>query len=576
MNTFYKLLFAKYISISKLIIITVFIIFLISNIVVDQIMAEDLLSSNLPFSLEAAEEIMIDYEQNQVIASGDVIFSTNDLEFKADSLVINVKNKTIEAVGDKLKLISQDQELLGKKLVYNYSSMKGSLYSANTKFDNVNLSGAEIKIIQDDGQKYEIKKVKYTTCKLEDPHYHIKAKEVEFYKNRIVARRVSFHLGQVTVFYLPVYVLEYDEDEPGIFKNVIPIKDIGYSIEDGLTVELLYPYQINKRFNGNLFADIKQKGDIEILSNNYYKVSEKLKLVNKNIYRREIIPEKINTTDIDRIISGGFNYHNLNLDIDMMYNYHLDDRERKLVSDIDYNNQNYNINVYHLLTNEELKKRLFQLKLKKDPVFTIKYSDGYDLDYSPYLKVNKVEYQLLKTDVEVRTGLGRVIENGISADKADIDFNFSYNLINRTDMKLSINGKINNDIYYNGTSKEKKNIFKFYQTYHTGFESQNRFKISPEIHFNTDLNYRIIWDKGEAILPSDQDTTGQFIDINSSLKFKLPEVDSYWQLGINGEYVPGNNNWDSLGIELTRNYDCFSYSVEYDALKQSIGFSFNM
>jgi hypothetical protein len=103
----------------------------------------------------------------------------------------------------------------------------------------------------------EITEGSFTTCELEEPHYHIVAKEMIIYpKDKIIARNISWYEGKTKIITLPYFLIFLDR------KTQLPIlPKIGQNSKDGWFVKTNFNYYIDEKSYGTLYIDwLEKKG----------------------------------------------------------------------------------------------------------------------------------------------------------------------------------------------------------------------------------------------------------------------------------------------------------------------------
>ena len=198
-------------------------------------------------------------DEDLIIAEDGVEFKYQDIEIKADYLKINLTTNLLFAFGE--VFFKQDKtETNCEELTYNWETkkvillrlkgeltgegIKGKLYYKGDKMENF-------------PETVEITEGSFTTCELEEPHYHIVAKEMIIYpKDKIIARNISWYEGKIKIITLPYFLIFLDR------KTQLPIlPKIGQNSKDGWFVKTNFNYYIDEKSYGTLYIDwLEKKG----------------------------------------------------------------------------------------------------------------------------------------------------------------------------------------------------------------------------------------------------------------------------------------------------------------------------
>lgn len=552
-----------------------------------------------PYTLEAGD-IIYDSQQGRVIAEGEVSFKSGDLVVKSDRLWLDLNTNIVRAGGERVILKTADQEVMGTYLKYNYVEAIGTIYGARSKIGELNFRGGSIRLLQGEDYDLEIEEASFTPCILPDPHYQVKADQVQVYPDgKVVGKRVEFWFGDFRLLSLPSYVVKYDDSEGDRkLRNPVPLPHLGYNSKDGFTVKYYYPYQVNENWQGEIFAEVNQEGEQWAGVDTSYQLSPLLKLRGNYKYSKELEDDE-ETFTREEIFSTGLNYNFSMVDLftgvdydfidretilktNLQYkqdkysfftglSYNLTDKEREEKFKIDYYPfKDYRLNFYHGYINEELKENSYSIGYQGGPVsWTLQQREGYEIDYLPYLTLNGPSYQLRGIRLKGRAGLGRVRNEGVTADKVNLDLHLSKAIKLTPNLNLSLQGRITDNLYFR-PSKES------YLVFNSAITGTYSSKLSPAMNLKTTLGYEITEERGKALLPDDKEDVGKFLKTGLDLTYLLLEPESAWVFGINGKYKIETGEWDQAFLSLTRKYDCFSLSVNYDLADNSFGFSFDI
>ncbi|OQY39007.1 hypothetical protein B6228_03730 [Candidatus Atribacteria bacterium 4572_76] len=177
-----------------------------------------------------ANNLKINLTTNLLFASGNALFKQDDTETNCEELTYNWKTK-------KIILLRLKGELTGE-------GIKGKVYYQGEKMENF-------------PKTVEITGGSFTTCELEEPHYHIVAKEMIIYpKDKIIARNISWYEGKTKIITLPYFLIFLDR------KTQMPIlPKIGQNSKDGWFIKTNFNYYIDEKSYGTFYIDwLEKKG----------------------------------------------------------------------------------------------------------------------------------------------------------------------------------------------------------------------------------------------------------------------------------------------------------------------------
>jgi LPS-assembly protein len=185
-----------------------------------------------------ADELEMNLRTGELVASGNVVFSTPNSRISAESVVFNTKTHlgTFTAASG----IAQ----LGDRGVRN-SSMFGTLEP------DVYFYGSQIAKVGAD--KYRITKGGFTTCVQPTPRWEIVGGSATLnMHDYVVMKNAIVHVKDVPVFYLPVlyYPIQEDDRATGI---LMPL--YGSSLAAGSSISNAFFWAINRSQDATLFHD---------------------------------------------------------------------------------------------------------------------------------------------------------------------------------------------------------------------------------------------------------------------------------------------------------------------------------
>ncbi|MGE5437779.1 MAG: putative LPS assembly protein LptD, partial [Syntrophothermus sp.] len=120
-----------------------------------------------------------------------VDFNTNNID------AVGVPNDTVPGkIGDTPVLSEKGEVYEGKRMTYNFKTLKGFISSAETEMEGAIYSGEKIKKVDKD--TYFIENGIYTTCNADTPHYCFYGSEMKvIHKEQIISKWIWLYFGGV-------------------------------------------------------------------------------------------------------------------------------------------------------------------------------------------------------------------------------------------------------------------------------------------------------------------------------------------------------------------------------------------
>lgn len=98
-----------------------------------------------------------------------------------------------------------EQLITGEKLTYNVDSRRGRIRGSATEFEGAYYHGGDFRKYSD--SVFFVTHGSYTTCNLEEPHFHFESEDMEIIRgDKVIARPVVLKIGELPVAILPYYV----------------------------------------------------------------------------------------------------------------------------------------------------------------------------------------------------------------------------------------------------------------------------------------------------------------------------------------------------------------------------------
>ncbi|MDR2617161.1 MAG: hypothetical protein LBC22_05120 [Endomicrobium sp.] len=196
----------------------------------------------------------LEYFENKslITADGGVIVNWQDKKIYADHIEFLIDKKILNASGC-VKVEETGATIVADAVSYRYNEDTGNLKQV---FSYSSFVFMRAKAMEGKGKKtFEIRDVKFSTCDLEDPHTHFRAKRGKLVLDkRITIYNAIFHVGKVPVFYLPI-VTKSLKGGRGFGTNLkIKLKP-GYEQLEGFTLQTAVGCSLSENSFGEFLYD---------------------------------------------------------------------------------------------------------------------------------------------------------------------------------------------------------------------------------------------------------------------------------------------------------------------------------
>jgi len=148
-----------------------------------------------------------------------------ELQLQARRVEFDSQKQSLVASGNP-ELVDRGDKVSGHLMTYDLESRQGTIYQAQTAYERGLYHGERIRKVNED--ELDVQGGSYSTCSLEEPHYHFKAKWMKIYlKDKMVAKPVVFYLRNVPLLWLPFWVFPI---KPGRHSGFLfPQFELGFS-----------------------------------------------------------------------------------------------------------------------------------------------------------------------------------------------------------------------------------------------------------------------------------------------------------------------------------------------------------
>jgi hypothetical protein len=198
--------------------------------------------------------------EDLIIAKDGVQLKYQDIEVKADYLKINLTANLLFAASGEALFKQDETETNCEELTYNWKTKKIILLRLKGEITGEGIKGKvyyQGEKMENFPETVEITEGSFTTCELEEPHYHIVAKEMIIYpKDKIIAHNISWYEGKTKIITLPYFLIFLDRKTQ---QPILP--KIGQNSKDGWFIKTYFNYYVNEKSYGTLYIDwLEKKG----------------------------------------------------------------------------------------------------------------------------------------------------------------------------------------------------------------------------------------------------------------------------------------------------------------------------
>lgn len=222
-----------------------------------------------PVSL-TADELSYHYEQKQIEANGSVHLAYKDIQVDAAKVLIDQEQNILLASGD-VVLRKQNDTYHGDTFLYYLKTQQGWIAPLKTDVTDPEIKG----VVRLDAAWALLKKddlflddSSFTSCDLPDPHYRLTAERIEYYPGeRIIFRHVWYWEHHLKLFYLPYLVISLNDPNENLEAEIGWQRALGWFLYVG------YNYYLNPKNDGKIKLNLTEKGGESLGVEHHYRPS---------------------------------------------------------------------------------------------------------------------------------------------------------------------------------------------------------------------------------------------------------------------------------------------------------------
>jgi LPS-assembly protein len=184
-------------------------------------------------------------------ADGDVVMTSKGDTIYADHVIYDRSTKVVTATGN-VHIYAGVRVYRGDVVTYNLDTK--AITSANYRALDYPKMLAGKSVTTPDPNHYRLKEASFTTSNRQNPSFHLEATTMEYRpNNQVVMKNVLLYIGDVPVFYFPIFVQSLIDKRPAYQF------DIGVGGRFGPFMDNKYNFVINDQLRGTAEFDVREK-----------------------------------------------------------------------------------------------------------------------------------------------------------------------------------------------------------------------------------------------------------------------------------------------------------------------------
>ncbi len=225
----------------------------------------------------AKDSIYYDLKTQSLRMYGSSNIDYGDINLDAYQISVDWNNKTLDAnfildsTGKKIGkpiFTEGSQSYETDKITYNFDSRKAKIKGIVTQLDEAYMQGKDVKKNEED--ELFISEAKYTTCNLEEPHFHISSNKIKVIPgNKVISGPFHLKFGNIPTplgFVFGMFPQPKKKISGLIMPNYGEEKRRGFYLRDGG-----YYFALSDYFDLRLTGDVYSKGSYGLTLGSSYK-----------------------------------------------------------------------------------------------------------------------------------------------------------------------------------------------------------------------------------------------------------------------------------------------------------------
>ncbi len=206
---------------------------------------------DLPVTVHA-DKVEFEREHNLVRADGHVTIQRGNDILRADRVTLHTGTRQAHASGN-VVFSREDLEWKGERFAYNFSTRRWASGPFTAFIDPFHITSAAAENMSE--TEFQVQQATVTTCELpgSQAHYRLRSGRVRIRpEDHLLAHHAVLHLGSIPVFYLPVWRMSLDQDFGFQFQP-------GHRGRMGTYLLSSYRYRIDPTWRGQTHLDYRSR-----------------------------------------------------------------------------------------------------------------------------------------------------------------------------------------------------------------------------------------------------------------------------------------------------------------------------
>jgi lipopolysaccharide assembly outer membrane protein LptD (OstA) len=260
----------KVLSSSKVVRTTLFLIcaFLFIGSAISFAQDDDLFKQLKPGQPIIVDGDKVEYfeKEGKIVAEGNVSITHGDVKLTCNRIEVNTRTRQALCVGN-VVIEQPEGTLTGERIRYDFAKREGEIIGGEVEaFPWFGRAEETAKVGENE---YLLKKGYISTCDLDQPHYRIKAEEIQvFPDDKVIAKNVFFYIGKIPILWFPYYYHPIIQSRAKV--QFVP----GRSSEWGYFLLSAWRFYVRGNSRVDVLADYRSKKGFAEGANFYYNTAD--------------------------------------------------------------------------------------------------------------------------------------------------------------------------------------------------------------------------------------------------------------------------------------------------------------
>ena len=176
-----------------------------------------------------AAQIEYQVPKDRIVLESRARLFYRELQLQARRVEFDSQSQSLVASGNP-ELVDRGDKVAGHLMTYDLESRQGTIYQAETAYERGLYHGERIRKVNE--EELDVQAGSYSTCSLEEPHYHFQARWMKIHlKDKLIAKPVVFYVKNVPLLALPFWIFPI---KPGRHSGfMLPNVEFGFNNKGG-------------------------------------------------------------------------------------------------------------------------------------------------------------------------------------------------------------------------------------------------------------------------------------------------------------------------------------------------------